>query len=38
VETWSRELASTFDARWVPVADQTALQIRTMLVLARALV
>lgn len=38
VEAWSHELASTFDARWVPVADQTALQIRTMLALARALV
>ncbi|MEU9545377.1 M14 family zinc carboxypeptidase [Streptomyces mirabilis] len=38
VETWARELASTFDARWVPVADQTELQIRTMLALARALV
>ncbi|MFE5087197.1 M14 family zinc carboxypeptidase [Streptomyces mirabilis] len=38
VETWARELASTFDTRWVPVADQTELQIRTMLALARALV
>ncbi|MFJ8020175.1 M14 family zinc carboxypeptidase [Streptomyces sp. NPDC096311] len=38
VEAWARELASTFDARWVPVADQTELQIRTMLALARALV
>ncbi|MEN1885450.1 M14 family zinc carboxypeptidase [Streptomyces mirabilis] len=38
VEAWARELASTFDARWVPVTDQTELQIRTMLALARALV
>ncbi|MFE2962630.1 M14 family zinc carboxypeptidase [Streptomyces sp. NPDC059340] len=38
VEVWARELASTFDARWVPVADQTELQTRTMLALARALV
>ncbi|MGW1497717.1 M14 family zinc carboxypeptidase [Streptomyces mirabilis] len=38
VEAWARELASTFDARWVPVADQTELQTRTMLALARALV
>ncbi|GAX50230.1 M14 family zinc carboxypeptidase [Streptomyces olivochromogenes] len=38
VEAWARELASTFDARWVPVTDQTELQTRTMLALARALV
>ncbi|MEU9292050.1 M14 family zinc carboxypeptidase [Streptomyces sp. NPDC048275] len=37
VGAWSRELESTFDARWVPVADQTELQARTMLALARAL-
>ncbi|WP_405831695.1 M14 family zinc carboxypeptidase [Streptomyces sp. NBC_01176] len=37
VAGWARELERTFDARWVPVADQTALQARTMLVLARAL-
>ncbi|MGW3631290.1 M14 family zinc carboxypeptidase [Streptomyces sp. NPDC005122] len=37
VDGWARELERTFDARWVSVADQTALQARTMLVLARAL-
>ncbi|MFG2479920.1 M14 family zinc carboxypeptidase [Streptomyces fagopyri] len=37
VDGWARELEGTFDARWVPVADQTALQARTMLALARAL-
>ncbi|WP_405887789.1 M14 family zinc carboxypeptidase [Streptomyces sp. NBC_01136] len=38
VGAWSRELESTFDIRWVPVADQAELQTRTMLALARALI
>jgi hypothetical protein len=37
VREWSRELETTFDARWVPVRRQTALHTRTMLHLARQL-
>lgn len=37
VDGWARELESTFDARWVPVAHQTELQIRTMFGLLHAL-
>ncbi|MGC0403297.1 hypothetical protein RKD27_005941 [Streptomyces sp. SAI-126] len=35
VREWSQELEKTYDLRWVPVATQTALHVRTMLNTAR---
>ncbi|MDQ1070511.1 hypothetical protein [Streptomyces canus] len=35
VREWSRELEKTYDLRWVPVAVQTGLHVRTMLHTAR---
>jgi hypothetical protein len=35
VREWSQELEKTFDLRWVPVAAQTGLHVRTMLNTAR---
>ncbi|WP_328747540.1 M14 family zinc carboxypeptidase [Streptomyces sp. NBC_00285] len=35
VREWSQELEKTYDLRWVPVATQTGLHVRTMLNTAR---
>lgn len=37
VREWSQELEKTYDLRWVPVAAQTGLHVRTMLGTARLL-
>ncbi|MFF7276720.1 M14 family zinc carboxypeptidase [Streptomyces griseorubiginosus] len=37
VREWSQELEKTYDLRWVPVAAQTGLHVRTMLDTARLL-
>ncbi len=37
VRAWSRELETSFGARWLPVRRQTALHVHTMLRLARLL-